>query len=421
MYALIDCNNFFVSCERIFRPDLEGKPVMVLSGNDGCVIARSNEVKTLGIKMGVPYFQVKNIVEKEKITCFSTNFSLYGDISARIMSILSSHTTRLQQYSIDEAFITLDHVAPEHYKQYCEDLVRKIRKCIGVPVSIGIAPTKTLAKVASKFAKQYPAYHGACAIVTEEQRVKALSMFPIEDVWGIGRRISSRLAMAGIKSAGDLAARDEVWVSNFFTKPSMQTWQELRGIDSIILSDLPEKQSITVSRSFASPVCSRELLEANLSDFLSSACAKLRQQQSVAGRLVAFASTSRFINNEMSHAIVAQVVMPVPTSNVQEMLGYMLEEVRGQWRQGAEYKRAGVYLTNIVDSEAAQQDFFDERDREKDDRLQHALDSLNNRYGKNQVRFAVQSSADEREKTFRLEHLSPRYTTHLDEVMVVKI
>lgn len=394
---------------------------MVLSGNDGCVIARSNEVKDLGIKMGVPYFQIRNIVEKEKITCFSTNFSLYGDISARVMSTLSKHTTRIQQYSIDEAFISLDHLSPEQYKPYCEELVKEIRKGIGVPVSIGIAPTKTLAKVASKFAKKYPAYNGACAILTEEQRVKALSMFPIDDVWGIGRRIFAKLRMAGIVTAGDLAAKDEVWVSNFFTKPGMQTWQELRGIDSIILSDLPEKQSITVSRTFAKPVCDIKLLEANLSDFLSSACSKLRQQQSVAGRLVAFATTSRFIDNEMSHAIVAQVILPVQTANVQEMMGYMLDEVRRQWKRGAEYKRAGVYLTNIVPAEAAQQDFFDERDREKDGRLQQALDTLNNRYGKNQVRFAVQSSAEERDKTFRLEHLSPRYTTRLDEIMVVKM
>ena len=182
MYALADCNNFFVSCERVFRPDLWDKPVLVLSGNDGCVVSRSNEVKALGIKMGVPLYQIRDLVEKHHIACFSSNFSLYGDLSARVMSLLRKHTTRFEQYSIDEGFITLDHVPPAERKTYCENLVREIYQGTGIPVSMGIAPSKTLCKVASKYAKKFPGYNGACMIDTDEKRLKALAKFEIGDV-----------------------------------------------------------------------------------------------------------------------------------------------------------------------------------------------------------------------------------------------
>ena len=205
MYALVDCNNFFVSCERVFRPDLQKRPVVVLSGNDGCVVARSNEVKQLGIKMGVPLFEIKHLVKQYDIVCFSSNFSLYGDLSNRVMSILSAHTEHLYQYSIDEAFLLLNHVAEAEQKPYCEQLVKKILKGIGIPVSIGIAPTKTLAKMASKFAKKYPGYKGACSIISREQREKALALFPLEDVWGVGRRAMKKCHQLGLTTALDFA------------------------------------------------------------------------------------------------------------------------------------------------------------------------------------------------------------------------
>ena len=191
MYALCDCNNFFVSCERVFRPDLEGKPVVVLSGNDGCVVSRSNEAKKLGIKMGEPWFEAKRrLGERQEtiVTAFSSNFSLYGDLSSRVMSILAKHTPRLEQYSIDEAFLHCDHMPVHELKPYYEQVVLQIRKWVGIPVSIGLAPTRTLAKIASKYAKQYPAYNGVCIIETDEKRQKALQGFAIEDVWGIGRQ-----------------------------------------------------------------------------------------------------------------------------------------------------------------------------------------------------------------------------------------
>ncbi len=201
MYALADCNNFFVSCERVFRPDLWDKPVLVLSGNDGCVVSRSNEVKALGIKMGTPLYQIKDLVEKHHIACFSSNFSLYGDLSSRVMSLLRNHTTRFEQYSIDEGFITIDHIPPKERKTYCEHIVREIYQGTGIPISMGIAPSKTLCKVASKYAKKFKGYHGACIIDSEGKRLKALEKFEIGDVWGIGRSANAKLTALGITTA----------------------------------------------------------------------------------------------------------------------------------------------------------------------------------------------------------------------------
>jgi len=212
MFALADCNNFFVSCERVFRPDLEGKPVIVLSGNDGCVVSRSNEAKALGIKMGIPLYQIKPLVDKHHVTCFSSNFSLYGDLSDRVMAILRQHTSRFEQYSIDECFFNIDHIPADQQKPYCENLVRHIRQGVGIPVSIGIASSKTLAKVASKYAKKFPGYHGVCEIRTDQQRLKALESFDIGDVWGIGRKAKAKLTAAGVTTALQFIERPASWL-----------------------------------------------------------------------------------------------------------------------------------------------------------------------------------------------------------------
>ena len=416
MYALVDCNNFFASCERVFRPDLEGRPVVVMSGNDGCSVARSNEAKALGIKMGTPLFQIRDLVERENVQCFSSNFSLYGDLSSRVMSLLGKHTDLLQQYSIDEAFLRIDHIPKENYRTYFQQVVLQIRRGVGIPVSIGIAPTKTLAKIASKYAKQYPGYRGVCLILTDEQRLKALSTFPVDDVWGIGRRVHKRLDFQGITTAADLAAKPREWIENFFTKPGIQTWLELRGEDVIQLSELPEKRSITVSRTFAHPLLDQKELEAQLCDFLSSCCRKLRNQHSACAQFIVFACTSRFADGG-SHYCSSVVTMPVPTANLQELLNALLSAFRIQYRRGFAYKRGGVIITQLLPDANVQADLFDARDRSRDARLQSALDSLNNRFGKGQVRFCAQSPSA---STYNLDHLSPRYSTRIDEIITVK-
>lgn len=416
MYALVDCNNFFVSCERVFRPDLEGKPVVVMSGNDGCIIARSNEAKALGLKMGEPVFQVRDFVERENVTCFSSNFSLYGDLSSRVMTILGRHTDFLQQYSIDEAFLRLNHLRPDQCKPYCEQIVREIRRGVGIPVSIGIANTKTLAKIASKYAKKHPGYHGACQIITEEQRLKALASFPVEDIWGIGRRNFRKLAFEGVLTAGDLVSKSETWISNTFSKPGIQTWLELRGFDVISLSDLPEKKSMTVSRTFSSAISDRKQLEGELCNFMASCCRKLRLQHSACAQFVIFVGTSRFAEGGANY-LSGVVSLPVPTNNLQELLGYMLTAFRRQFAGGIPYKRGGVIMTQLVSESDVQGDLFDERDRTRDARLQSALDCLDVRFGKGSVRFGAQSPSD---GTYRIANLSPRYSTRLSDIVTVK-
>ncbi len=238
MWALVDCDNFFCSCERVFRPDLNGKPVVVLSNNDGCVVARSREAKAMGIKMGLPYYQMLEQYPNSGITAFSSNYKLYGDLSARIMAILREDAPNAHQYSIDEAFLDLEGMDDSTLKEWGEKLALKIKKWTGVPVSIGIAKTKTLAKVASKYAKKYPGYHKCCFIRTDEQRMKALRVFDVCDIWGIGRRIGKSLAMSGVTTAWEFSKKSRVWVKHKYHLPAARTWLELNGISVVGIDEM---------------------------------------------------------------------------------------------------------------------------------------------------------------------------------------
>ena len=417
MYALCDCNNFFVSCERVFRPDLEGKPVVVLSGNDGCVVSRSNEAKKLGIKMGEPFFQIETLAKKEGITAFSSNFSLYGDLSSRVMSILAKHTPRLEQYSIDEAFLHCDHLPVHELKPYYEQVVLQIRKWVGIPVSIGLAPTRTLAKIASKYAKQYPAYNGVCIIDSDEKRQKALQGFAIEDVWGIGRQARKKLLPAGVVTAWDFSQRLSEFAKNLLHKPGLQTWQELNGYDCIDIADRTERQSISQSRTFERGITDQTNLEKALVDFMSDCADKLRKQHSLCRQFIVYAHTSRFAEGEMQ--VIHQVVtLPFPTAISTELIRYMLAALRKQWRPYP-YKKAGVVLMNLTSADNAQQMLFDERPKERDERLQKAIDHINSQYGKTALKVATQVLSTDQPLTKR-EKLSPCYTTNLRDILVLK-
>ena len=422
-YALCDCNNFFVSCERVFRPDLEGKPVVVLSGNDGCVVSRSNEAKKLGIKMGEPWFEVRRRLGEEairreaKVTAFSSNFSLYGDLSSRVMSILAKHTPRLDQYSIDEAFLHCDHMPVEELKPYYEQVVKQIRKWVGIPVSIGLAPTKTLAKIASKYAKQYPAYNGVCIIDTDEKRQKALQGFAIEDVWGIGRQARKKLLPAGVVTAWDFSQRLPEFAKNLLHKPGLQTWQELNGYDCIDISERAERQSISQSRTFERGITDLTTLEKALADFMSNCAEKLRRQHSQCHQFIVYAHTSRFAEEDMQ--VIHQVVtLPFPTAITTELIGYMLAALRKQWKPYP-YKKAGVVLMNLSSADNAQQILFDERPKERDERLQKAIDHINSQYGKRALKVATQVLNTDIPLS-KKEKLSPCYTTNLRDIIVLK-
>ena len=418
MYALADCNNFFVSCERVFRPDLEGRPVVVLSGNDGCVVSRSNEAKALGIPMGAPLYQFKALVEKEHVVCFSSNFSLYGDLSDRVMSILRRHTARFEQYSIDECFFNIDHIPADQQKAYCEDLVRQIRQGVGIPVSIGIASSKTLAKVASKYAKKYPGYHGVCEIRTEEQRIKALSTFEIGDVWGIGRRAKAKLTAAGVTTALQFTEKPSTFARGLLNKPGLLTWQELRGQDVIDITELPMKQSITTSRTFATAITEQSLLEEQIANFCAHCARSLRTQKSVAQQLYVYAHTSSFRTDIEQHYLSELVTLPVATSNTQELISYALAAFRRSYRPGVLYKKAGVVLLKIIPETAVVPDMFDEKDRDKDKRLQRVLDHIDDRHGKRSIILGSQMTSET--PVYKTEHKSPLYTTDMRDIITVK-
>ena len=396
--------------------------MVVLSGNDGCVVSRSNEVKALGIKMGVPLYQIRDEVERYGIVCFSSNFSLYGDMSSRVMSILRRHTNRFEQYSIDEGFINLDHIPSDERKSYCERIVREIYQGTGIPVSMGIAPSKTLAKVASKYAKKYKGYHGACIIDDTDKRRKALENFEIGDVWGIGRQAKAKLTGAGITTALQFADKREEFARNLLHKTGLLTWRELNGEDCIDIREIARKQTITRSRTFATAITDRTVMEQQLGDFCEACARQLRMQQSVCRRMVVYASTSRFRTNIEQHQIAEEVVLPVATANTAELLQYAMAAMRRHFRPGALYKRAGIVLTHITPQNTVLQDLFDERDREKDGRLQNALDRMHDKFGMRAIVFGAQSTASQSgQSVYKSENRSPLYTTDISQLLQIRV
>ena len=392
--------------------------MVVLSGNDGCVVSRSNEAKALGIKMGVPLYQIQGLVDKEGVICFSSNFSLYGDLSDRVMSIIRQHTSRFEQYSIDECFFNIDHVPADQQKAYCEKLVKAIRQGVGIPISIGIASSKTLAKVASKYAKKYAGYHGVCEIRTEEQRIKALSTFEIGDVWGIGRRAKAKLTTAGVTTALQFTEKPSSFARGLLNKPGLLTWQELRGQDVIDITELPMKQSITTSRTFATAITDQTLLEEQIANFCAHCARQLRMQKSVAQQLYVYAHTSAFRTDIEQHYLSELVTLPVATSNTQELISYALAAFRRAYRPGALYKKAGVVLLKIIPETAVVPDMFDTKDRDKDKRLQRVLDHIDDRHGKRAILLGSQMTSTQ--PVYKTEHKSPLYTTDLSDIITIK-
>ena len=422
MIALADCNNFFVSCERVFRPDLRNTPCVVLSNNDGCVIARSNEAKALGIKMGAPFYQVRELLEKNSVAVFSSNYVLYGDMSRRVMTLLSAYTPKLDIYSIDEAFMDFSGMGTaETLLPYARDMVRHITKGTGIPISLGIAPTKTLAKMASKFAKKYKGYHSVCMIDSDEKRKKALKLFDIADVWGIGRRIAVRLKSIGVETAWDFVQKSESWVRRELTVTGVRTWKELRGEDCISIEELHNKKSICTSRSFPDKGLNNiETLEEAIANFASHCSRKLKEDRSVCRAMTVFAYTSRFRNDLPSDYLQANVYFPVPTNDVMELVSGAVKTLRDKWHSGTGcyyYKKAGVIVWDICNDSAVQGDLFDTVDREKRTALAKAIDEINRKNGFNAVRMAVQGY--DMKWRLKCEHVSKRFTTNINEIIDV--
>lgn len=425
MFALVDCNNFYCSCERVFNPALRDKPVVVLSNNDGCIIARSNEAKALGIKMGEPFFKIRQTLEEQKVAVFSSNYALYGDMSHRVMSLLSEFTPDITIYSIDEAFLqlpTAEHDPTFSIEEYGKKIVRTVTKGTGIPVTIGIAPTKTLAKIASHFGKQYAGYKNVCLIDTEEKRAKALQLTPIHEVWGIGRRLSPQLAYYGIRTAWDLTQKSEQWVRRNFSVTLARTWKELQGDSCIDIEELPHSKSICTSRSFPEKGISElPLLEEAVANFAASCSRKLKQQRTACYGMTIFAYTSRFPTSGHPYQLSQTCSFSVATSDRQEIVSRAVEVLRQHWPDDITpfIKKAGVIAWGIIPDTAIQAQLFDPIDRGKQMALSKAIEEINRKNGHNMVRIAVQGY--DKRWHLKCERISKRYTTDIDDIIEIKL
>ena len=449
MIGLADCNNFYCSCERVFRPDLIGKPVVVLSNNDGCVIARSEEAKALGYKMGDPFYQVKEKLEAEGVAIFSSNYTLYGSLSNRVMSMLSHYSPHIDQYSIDESFFDVDQSMAERFfqdnlkendtflnnesllHQYGARISADVLRAVGIPISIGIAETKTLAKIGSKFAKKYKGYQGCCLIDTDERRHKALSLFPIKDVWGIGRQISRKLDYMGIRTAAQFADKKESWVRSHFNITTVRTWKELNGESCISIEELPQKKSICTSRSFAAEgISDKDVVEEAVANFAVRCAEKLRHQGSVCQGITVFAWTSRFNENVPEYTIHDSLTLPIATNAQEEIVGAALSILRAKYPKSMadsrpdrpdmsfHFKKAGVILWQISPDHPRQQDFFDPIDRSKQKKLMEAIDAINRKNGYGTIRQAIQGT--DCRFDLKREYMSKQFTTNIHDILKVK-
>ena len=422
LFGLADCNNFYCSCERVFHPDLRNKPVVVLSNNDGCIIARSEESKSLGFKMGEPFYQVKDRLEQNEVAVFSSNYNLYGDMSKRVMSLLSTYTPKLDIYSVDEAFLDLSGMGEaEQLVRYCKAMVKAIGKGTGIPISLGIAPTKTLAKMASKFAKRHKGYEGVCLIDSDETREKALTLFDIADVWGIGFQHTKKLAYHGIRTAWDFTQKSESWVRKEMTVTGVRTWKELKGVSCISIEELPHKKSICTSRSFAEQGLDRlSEVEEAVANFAAQCSRKLKEQHTVGQSVTVFAHTSRFRMDMPQDYIYQTANLQVPTNDHQELVSIAVKLLRNNWKGDSKcwYKKAGVIIWNICKDEAIQGSLFDLVDREKQSALAKAIEEINRKNGHNTIRVAVQGY--DKKWHLKNEYVSKQYTTNLDDIIVVK-
>ena len=450
MIGLADCNNFYCSCERVFRPDLTGKPVVVLSNNDGCVIARSEEAKALGYKMGDPFYQVKSKLEAEGVAIFSSNYTLYGSLSNRVMSMLSHYSPHIDQYSIDESFFEVDESMAEAFflqdsdnkrhqtaavddpilHRYGARISSDVLRAVGIPISIGIAETKTLAKIGSKFAKKYKGYQGCCIIDTDERRHKALSLFPVEDVWGIGRQTARRLDYMGIHTAAQFADKKESWVRSHFNIPTVRTWKELNGESCISIDELPQKKSICTSRSFSDEgISDKDVIEEAVANFAVRCTEKLRRQGCVCQGITVFAWTSRFNGNAPEYTLHDSLVLPIATQAQDEIVGAALTILRSRYPKPIDsrpdrpelafrFKKAGVILWQISRDNPRQQDLFDPIDRHRQKALMEAIDAINRKNGHGTIRQAIQGNACRFD--LKREYMSQRFTTNIDEILRVK-
>lgn len=420
MFALVDCNNFYCSCERVFNPSLKGRPLIVLSNNDGCAIARSDEAKALGIKMGTPAFMIEKLIEQHHIAVFSSNYTLYGDMSERVMATLKTFAPRMEVYSIDEAFLDVSHLKNQDLEALGKEIKRTVKQYTGIPVSVGIAPTKTLAKMANRYAKKTNKEVGVHLVDTAEKIAEVLRFTDIADVWGVGSERSKKFNALGITKAYDLLGMNDEWMREHMTVTGQRMLNELKGLSCVPLEETPPpKQNICTSKSFGELQTALPVLKEAVATYAANCAFKLRQQHCCAGAVQVFLQTNTFRKEDRQYYNSITIPIPVATSNTQEIMFYALSGLKRIYRKGYNYLKAGVVLMKVVPESEVQQGLYDKRERLKEKYVIDAVDSVNKSFGREMLKWAVQGSG--RKWKLKMEHKSPCYTTRLADIKTIQI
>ncbi|GAA4295761.1 Y-family DNA polymerase [Nibribacter koreensis] len=416
LFALVDCNNFYASCERVFQPQLNGKPIVVLSNNDGCVIARSNEAKACGIQMGAPLFEIKDAIAFHGIHVFSSNYELYGDMSRRVVLVLSEYSPHVEVYSIDESFLDLGNFLDVDIEKYARAIWERVPRATGIPVAVGVARTKTLAKLANRVAKKSKKANGMLVLTDPKHIEAALKATEIGDVWGIGRRYARKLSQFGVNTAYDLTRQTDSFIKKHLTILGLRTVKELRGEPCLDLETMPPaKQNICTSRSFGEALTELSDIEEALSTHAVRCAFKLRKQKSCAMAFTVFLETSRFGQDSQMYFNSRTVRLDSPSSSELVILPAALEALRVIFREGFRYKKTGVIVSGICPANQVQQSLFEPDTRQRDSNLMKTLDGLRERYGFKSVFYGVQGTSGKWQ--MQNSNLSPCYTTKLKDLL----
>ncbi|MFV0173952.1 Y-family DNA polymerase [Empedobacter falsenii] len=420
MFALVDCNNFYASCERVFNPTLNGKPVVVLSNNDGCVVARSNEAKALGIPMGAPAFQYESLFRLKGVKVFSSNYALYASMSNKVMNILKQHCPEIEVYSIDESFLYFRGFENYDLKQYCTQIKEMIYQYTKIPVCIGIAPTKALAKVANRIAKKYPMHHnGVYTIDTQQKIEKALKWLPIGDIWGIGRQLSKRLSYIGCNTAYKFTQLEDEYLRRNFSIVELRLKKELLGQSVLGLDEIQRKKSIATTRSFDHTVTDYNYLHERVSTFAVSSAEKLRREKSKCNIITVFVMTNRFDETQAFQSNSLSTTLDYDTNSsiiLSKAATFLLDKLVPEEGRMPEYKKAGVIVSAITPDNQAQMNLFAE-ESPKHKSLMQVMDKLNSYYGDHKIALGSQDLSTKWK--MKREKLSPCYTTKLTDILKV--
>ena len=419
MYALVDCNNFYVSCERVFQPQYNGKPVVVLSNNDGCIISRSYEAKEIGIPMGAPEFKVRDVIKQHNIKVFSSNYALYGDLSQRVMKILEKFCPSVEVYSIDEAFLNFDGMNISDYHQYGLDVQKKLMKWLSIPTGIGFAPTKALAKLANRIAKKFPERtNGVYVIDTEDKRIKALKWTKIEDVWGIGYRLTKKMQSQQILTAYDFTLpHNEAFIKKEMGVVGLRLKYELEGKSVLSLEEPKTKKNIAITRSFEKDITSYSELKERVSTFASVCAEKLRKQNSCCYGVVLFLKKDKFKANGERYNFYKMAMLPFPSNTSFSISNLALKMLSELYKEGDSYKKAGVIVTEIIPSNQRQFHLFDD-ENPKFQKIMEVIDKQHAKIGERKIRLGNQDL----QRTWKMKqyHLSNKYTTNFKEILEIK-